>query len=152
MILEHADIFEAGITLQVLDAVRSQQQKLLDFSIAGIPQLPVMTKILHQHFMCAHRRHAIVDAVTATQWLAFNAIQRGGMDHSARRPRTAAWCRHVGNQLYSGGRVRAKPAKGFNARSAVWHVVTDNDPRTGNGIFSQFHGLKENIGAPNRQL
>ena len=55
VILEDADVLEAGIAFQVLNAVRDQQQELLDLSIARVPQLPVVLGILDQHLVRAHR-------------------------------------------------------------------------------------------------
>ena len=99
VIFEDADVLEARVAFQILNALRGQQQKLFDFSVAGIPQLPVVAKILDQHLVRTHRGHAIVDAIAAARWLSFNAIQRRGMDHGTRRPRPAIDARHVGNQL-----------------------------------------------------
>ena len=42
VILEDADVLEARIALQVLNAMRRQQQELLDLGIARVPQLPVV--------------------------------------------------------------------------------------------------------------
>ena len=65
VILEDADVLEAPIALQVLNALRGQQQELFDLGVAGVPQLAVMRGIFHQHFVRADRAHAVVNAVAA---------------------------------------------------------------------------------------
>ena len=44
VILEDADVLEARIALEVLNALRRQQQELLDLGVAGVPQLAVVTQ------------------------------------------------------------------------------------------------------------
>src|SRR5580698_8774826 len=41
VILEHRNVLEAHISLQVLDALAAERQILLDLSIVGIPQMAV---------------------------------------------------------------------------------------------------------------
>src|SRR5437764_11131915 len=53
VILEHADVAEAGIALEVLDALRREQQKLLNLAVIGLPEWPVVARVLYQHFVRA---------------------------------------------------------------------------------------------------
>src|SRR5579863_1328293 len=64
VVLENADVFEAPIALQILNALRDQKQKLADLEVAGVPQMTIVARILHQHLMSADRTHAIVNAVS----------------------------------------------------------------------------------------
>ena len=87
VILEDADVLEALIALQVLNALRRQPQKLPDLDVARIPELAVVFGIFDQHFMRADRAHAIVQTVPTPRRLTFDPVQRCGMDHCPRRPR-----------------------------------------------------------------
>ena len=104
-----------GIALEVEDALGGQAQELPNLIVAGLPQMTVVAGILHQHFMRAHRIHAIVDAVAAAAGLAFDVIERRGMHHRARRPdpRALGSC---GDDLRGVGGVGAKTAGDFGTR------------------------------------
>ena len=97
VILEDADVLEARILLQILNALGRQQQKLLDLGIARIPQLPIVMQALHQDLVRTDGRHAIVKTIAATLRLAFNPVQRRGMHHGARRPVGSLDPRETGN-------------------------------------------------------
>ena len=47
VVLEDADVVEAAVALQVLNALGGQQQKLFDFGVVGVPQLAVVPGIFH---------------------------------------------------------------------------------------------------------
>src|ERR1700683_4543349 len=83
MVLENADVLESPVAFQVLNALRRQQQKLANFGIAGVPQMPVMARIFDQHFVGSHGAHAIVDAVCAARSVALNVVESCGMHHGS---------------------------------------------------------------------
>ena len=85
-ILVDADVAEAGIALQVLNALRCQQKELLDLGIIGLPKLTVVLRVLDQQFVGTQRRHAVVETLTPPIGSTLNVINRLGMDHGARRP------------------------------------------------------------------
>jgi len=55
VILENADVLEPAVALQILNSLRGQTQELFDFDVAGIPEMPVVARILDQYFMRADR-------------------------------------------------------------------------------------------------
>ena len=65
VIFENADVLEAGVALQILNAQRGQTQKLFHFGVARIPEMAVMTWVLQQNLVRAHRPHAVVEAIAA---------------------------------------------------------------------------------------
>src|ERR1700740_42673 len=86
VVLVETDVLNARIALEVKDALGREAQELADLVVAGMPELPVVPRILHQNFMRAHRTHAAVNAVAAAARLAFNVIERRGMHQGTRRP------------------------------------------------------------------
>ena len=54
VILKDADVLEAAVALEVVDALAGQQQELLDFGVARVPQLAVVADILDQHLVRPH--------------------------------------------------------------------------------------------------
>jgi hypothetical protein len=82
-----------AIALQILNALRGQTQKLLDFGIARIPEMAVMTRIFQQNFVRTHRSHAVVKTIAAARRLAFDVVKRVGMDDGTRRPCAAIQAR-----------------------------------------------------------
>ena len=89
VVLEEADVLDARVALEVENALGGEAQELPDLVVAGIPELAVVPGIFDQHFMSAHRTHAVVNAVAAAAGLAFNVVKRRGMHHRARRPARA---------------------------------------------------------------
>jgi len=87
VVLEDADVFEAAVALQVLDALRGQEQELSDFGVAGLPHLPVVARILDQHFVRPQRAHAVINAVTAAAGFALQVV--GTLAIAATRGRVA---------------------------------------------------------------
>ena len=85
-----ADVLDARIALEIEDAFGGEAQELANFVVAGIPEMPVVTGILHQNFVRANGAHAVVDAVAAAVGFAFNVVERCGMHHGARRPSNCA--------------------------------------------------------------
>src|ERR1700689_1796633 len=83
VVLINADVLEAPVALQVLNALGHQQQKLSDLGVAGVPEMPVMARILDQHLVGADGAHAIVDTVSPARSVALDVIQRDGMHHRA---------------------------------------------------------------------
>ena len=53
MILENADVLEPAVALQILNSLRGQAQKLLDFEVARIPEMAVVAGIFEQDFVRA---------------------------------------------------------------------------------------------------
>src|SRR5512146_2841208 len=85
-ILVKSDVLEAAIALEVLDALPGEDQKLLDFDFADIPDLTVVARVLDQYFVRAHGPHAVVDAVAAALRVALDAVERQRGHHGPRRP------------------------------------------------------------------
>jgi hypothetical protein len=152
VILEDADVLETRVALQILNALRRQQQELSDLRVARSPEMAFVPQILDQHLVRSDRGHAIVNSISAAGRLTLNAIQRRGMNYGTGRPRASADGGHIRHQLNRNWRVRAETANRFHAGSVVRHVVAGNNPGTGNWILAQLHGIKENIEATNRQL
>src|ERR1019366_2580302 len=141
MILENADVLEPAVALQILNPLRGQAQELFDFEIARIPEMAVVAGIFDQNFVSADRSHAIVEAVGAAGRLAFDVVERMRMDDRARRPCAAIHAGQVGDDMsWLGGRA-AKPA-GLGAWSRLDDLVTGDHPGTGDGIFTEFHGVR----------
>jgi hypothetical protein len=82
-------------------------------------------------------------SVGAARRLAFDVVERMGMDDGARRPCPAIRTGQVGDDLGGFGGRTAKPA-GLGAWSRLDDLVTGDHPGTGDGIFTEFHGVKEN--------
>jgi hypothetical protein len=99
VILENADVLEAAVALQILNAQRGQTQKLFDFGVARIPEMAVVARIFQQNFVSAHRSHAVVEAVAAARRFAFDVVERMGMDDGTRRPGAAIHAGQVGDDL-----------------------------------------------------
>ena len=136
VILEDAYILEARVALQILDAMRRQQQKLFDFGVACSPQLPVVA----EDFPPAPRARPPETCGRKCRRRAATARLRydtAAWDGPPPAPTTGRHdSRHTGNYLRGSGRVGTEAAKRFGARSAVGHIVTGNDPRTGNRILA----------------
>src|SRR3984885_3614286 len=141
MVLENADVLKAAVPLQVLYARRGQTQKLLHLGVAPIPQMAVVARILQQYLMRADRPPAVIETVAAPRRFAFDVIKRMRMDHRARRPRAAVQPRQCGDHLRGFGGGTAKPAS-LRSRSGIDDIVTGNHPRTGDGIFAEFHAVR----------
>ena len=113
--------------------------------------MPIVTRILKQHFMRADRSHAVVNALAPAGRLAFNPVERIGMYHRSRRPRITVDPSHAGYLLRRCAAVRAELASSFRARRLIGHIVAGNNPRPRNGIFPQLHACKENTVAQQSQ-
>src|SRR5258708_16534973 len=110
VILENADVLKSAVTLQILNPQRDQAQELLNFAIARVPEMAVMTGIFEQNLVCAHRSHAVVEAVAAASRLPLDVIERMRMDYGARRPCAALHAREVGDDLGRLGPPPPQPA------------------------------------------
>ena len=141
VILENADVLEPCIALQILNAQRGQTQELFDFRIARVPEMAIMAKVLEQDLVSADGSHAVVKAVTAARRLAFNVIKRMRMHKRARGPRAAIEARQIRDYLGWLGGGTAKLA-GSRTRRNLTDIIAGNHPRTGDGIFTKFHGLR----------
>jgi hypothetical protein len=89
VILEDADVFQARVPLQILDAQRDQAEELFHFGVGRIPEMAVVAGIFDQNFVGADRPHAIIQAFAAACGFAFYVIERLRMDDRARRPEIA---------------------------------------------------------------
>src|SRR5579864_3412862 len=83
VVLEQADVLDPGISLQVEDPLGGETKKVSDLFVTRRPQMPVMVRILDQHLVRADGVHAIVYPVAPAAGLAFDAIQRLGMNDGA---------------------------------------------------------------------
>src|ERR1700679_2120059 len=85
-VFEEADIFNARVALEVEDALRGEVQKLFNLSVAGIPEMAVVLRILDDDLVRADGAHAVVEAVAAASGLTFDVVERGRMHYGARAP------------------------------------------------------------------
>ena len=83
IVFEQADVLDARVALEVENALGGEAKEVRDLIVAGIPQMPVVARIFDQHFMRAHRMHAVINSVAAAARLALDAVERRGM-HDAR--------------------------------------------------------------------
>src|ERR1039458_2005060 len=151
VILEDADVLEPAVALQILNPQGGQAQELCDFEVGCIPDMAVVAGIFDQNFVSADRSHAVVEAVGAAGSLAFDVVERMGVDDGARRPCAAIRTGQVGNDLGGLGGRTAKPA-GLGAWSRLDDIVAGDHPGTGDGIFAEFHDDKENKSAEPSQI
>src|ERR1700723_380748 len=84
VIFEDADVLEAAVALQVLNAQRGQAEKLFHLDVARVPDVAVMARILYQNFVGADRSHTVIEAFAAASRIAFDVVERLGMDYGAR--------------------------------------------------------------------
>ena|SRR3984957_16418158 len=136
MILEDADILEASVALEILNALCGQEQELFEFAVACVPQMPLMRRIFHQNFVRANGAHTVVDAIAAAGSLAFDMVQSAGMHRGTRRPRSAGKSRHGSDNLRRFAGIGAEPANRFRTRHILGDVVSRNNPGTGNRILA----------------
>ncbi len=87
VVLEDADILEAPVTLQVLNALRRQQQELADFWSLAFQRCPSWRGFSISTSCAPTGTHAIINAVRPAQRVALNVVQGHGMHHGARGPR-----------------------------------------------------------------
>src|SRR5271165_4227711 len=138
VVLEETYVLEAGVALEVENALGGEAEKVRDFLIAGVPQMAVVAGIFDQDFMRADRVHAVINAIAAAAGLAFDVVERLRMHHGARRPRCTGSVWSSGNHLQRLG-VGTKRAGGLDARSRFAWVIARDDPGTRDGILSEFH-------------
>src|SRR5208282_1335966 len=136
VILEQAHILDAGVALQVENALRGQAQEMCDLFVACVPQLPVVARILDQHLMRPHGTHAVIEAVAAPAGLALNMVKRRRMHYRTRRPWHARSVRRHRDHLRA---VQAEAAGTFGARPVFGGIISNDDPRTRDGILAEFH-------------
>jgi hypothetical protein len=108
--------------------------------------MPVVIRILDNYFVCADRVHAVVDAVPAASGLAFDVVERPGMNNRTTRPGGAG---SIGSlrDFVQDGRAGAEGARRIGARSGIAGIISGNDPRAGDRVLAQFHRKeKENTG------
>ena len=60
MILENADVLKPAVALQILNSLRGQPQKLLDFDVLGIPDVAIVPWIFQQNLVRSDRSHAVI--------------------------------------------------------------------------------------------
>jgi hypothetical protein len=76
VILIGRDIFEAAVTLQILDALPPGFQNQKNLVVAQILKLAIVFGCLHDDFVGAHRLHLIVDSVGPALGITFHAKER----------------------------------------------------------------------------
>jgi len=141
VILEHADVLEPAVALQILNPQRGQTQKLFDFGVARVPEMAAVARIFDQNLVSADRSHAVVEAVGAARRLAFDVVERVRMDDGARRPCAAIHAGQVGDNMGWLGGGAAKAA-GLGAWRGLNDIVAGDHPGAGDGIFAEFHGVR----------
>ena len=119
VILEQADVFDARIALEIEDALGGQPQEMSDLIVAGVPQMPVVTRIFDQNFMRADRVHAVIDPVAAAARFTLDMVKRTGMHDGTRRPRNAGRI----------GRFREITCKGAAEASQKGQTDSERGPR-----------------------
>src|SRR6476469_6351290 len=137
VVLEHGHILETRVVLQIMNALRGQQQELRYLRIRGLPQFNVMANALHQHFMCAHGIHGVINAFRAAVRLAFNPVQRRGMHHGHYRPSSGFRGSHGRDDLRRMWCPGTK--KTISGLRLPFRLVTNNHPGACDGILAQFH-------------
>lgn len=132
-ILEHADVAEAGVAFEVLNALGHEQEELLDFRLAGVPKMAVVLGVFDQQLVSAHVGHAVVDAFAAPVEPAFDVINRAGMDDGAGRPGASLHRRTGGNLLQFAlvGRAWTQPALRLRSGSEFGEIVSRHHPGAG---------------------
>src|SRR5690348_5648484 len=137
-ILEDADVAEAGVAFEVLDALGNEQEELLDLGVAGVPELAVMFRVLDQQLVSADVGHAVVNAFSAAINAAFDVVDGARMDNRPGRPRTSLHRRTGGYLLQLGllGRSGAEAALGLGTRREFGEIVAGHDPGAGQRIFA----------------
>ncbi len=136
-ILVDGDVLEAAVALEVGNARAGENKELLHFGVGGAPVIPVVARVLDQHFVSAHRLHLVIQAFAAACGVAFHVVDRVGMHHGAGRPRASGdrWAR--GDHLR---RMRAVGAEVANsAVGGAWRLVAGDHPGTRDRVFAQFH-------------
>src|SRR6202795_902251 len=125
VILENADVLESAISLQILNPLRGQTQELFDLDVTGIPDMAIVTGILQQNFVSAHRSHAVVESVAAAGRLAFDVVQGLRMNDRARRRRAAIHTGQGGDDVGSVGGGATKTA-GLGAWRGLAGIVASD--------------------------
>jgi len=97
VILEHADVLESAVALQILNALRGQPQEDFDLGIAGVPDMAIVARVLEQYFVGSYQAHAIVKAVGAATGFTFDVVERIRVHHRTSRPGVAPGAGQVGN-------------------------------------------------------
>ena len=139
VVLEETDVFDAGVALEVEDALSGHAEKMSNFFVAGAPQMAVVARVLDQYFMRAHGLHAIINAVAAAARFAFNAVERLGMHDGTRRPERAGFVGGFRDHVQGCGRGFAKTAGRFGAWSGLGRVIAGDHPGARNWILAEFH-------------
>src|SRR2546425_3515847 len=75
-VLEHGDVLDSHVALQVGDPRCVSGQDRLDLFIAHLGKFPVVLGGLHDDLVGTDRTHPVIDAVGLSSGLAFDAIQR----------------------------------------------------------------------------
>src|SRR5215469_12578245 len=86
-VLNDAHILEASVLLQVLDALGTELQILLDLAVVGVPELAIMACVLDDDFVGSDRLHSVVQAVTGSSGVASDFVNGTGMHNCAGGPR-----------------------------------------------------------------
>ena len=79
VVLEEADVLDAGVALEIENALGGHAKEPLDLRVAGIPKMVVMARVLDQHLVRSDGVHAVIEAIATASGLAFNVIERRGM-------------------------------------------------------------------------
>ena len=151
VILKDADVFQAGIAFQILNAERGEMQELLDFGVAGIPDMAIVARIFDEDFVGSNRSHAIVEAFAAALGFALDVVESLRMNDGTGRPGVAIETGDGSNNLHGIGGGAAERAN-LRTRRGLGEIVADDHPRAGDGIFAKFHGGKKNKRIGNLQL
>src|SRR5713226_7769402 len=144
VVLEHGDVFEARIALQVGDAQGIGSQHALDLLIAHRCELQVVLPSLHNDLVCAHRAHAVVDAIRLPPGLALNAVERIDVRKDAYLPGALRRQHQQGGRLILIARAERTPA-GCSGRLVR---MAHDHPAACDWVLTEFHlGRVPKLGA-----
>ena len=140
VVFKDADVFEALVFFEVLDALRDQSQELLDGGVGRVPELAIVVRALEQDLVGADGTHAVVKSVAATVGIAFDAVEGVGMNDGARGPLSVV-ARHAGDDLRRRFGIWTKTAR-LGRTGLFRDIVSGDDPGASDGVFAKFHGVE----------
>src|SRR5712692_426455 len=135
LVLEHGDIFEPWIALQVGDAQGIGSQHALDLLIAHRCELQVVLPSLHNDLVCAHRAHAVVDSIRLTPGLALDAVERIDVRKDAHLPGALRRQHEQSGRLILMARAERTPA-GCGGRLVR---MAHDHPTACDWVLTEFH-------------
>jgi hypothetical protein len=103
--------------------------------------MTIVIRILDEYFMCAYGLHAVIEAIAAASGLAFDMVERSGVDHGTRGPGRAGRIGSVRDYMQAG--IGAERARRVGTGSGIAGIVAGHDPGAGDGVLAKFHRKKK---------